>query len=293
MEEAFPEISLHNDLGIYTWLPGTPGEIQPKRHQDVSVDDILSRFPDEPPDPDDPADALRMPTLVDRTAPVINYSGIRLPLRFRDTSELPAQEYPSEFPYTPGYIVPLFVVVSRGLLMEEIDFVLGGSSLSVLADCSTHECLYLVQKVQNVIFIGKSDPYVANYADRGFQFERLVTGGQMEGTHDIVKHESVRVVKVGPFRVLFAAEVDAVDDAGYRVEIKSGNPRYFGTKLLLQMLSSGAQSLVYLLSTPKKEARPWFAYAAAASTTSSAITWSESFNSCSRKSYAGWQICMR
>ncbi len=70
-----------------------------------------------------------------------------------------------------------------------------------------------------------------NYADTGFQFERLVTGGRLDGRHGLMQHESMQLMRMGPFNVLFAADVDAVDAAGKVVEIKTGNPRFFGSKV--------------------------------------------------------------
>jgi hypothetical protein len=72
---------------------------------------------------------------------------------------------------------------------------------------------------------------VQNYAEPGFQFERLVTGGQLDGHHELMHHESMQLMRIGAFNVLFSADVDAVDAAGRVVEIKSGNPRYFGSKV--------------------------------------------------------------
>ena len=72
-----------------------------------------------------------------------------------------------------------------------------------------------------------------NYADTGFQFERLVTGWRIDGRHGLMKHESMQLMRIGPFNVLFAADVDAVDAAGRVVEIKTGNPRFFGSKVAL------------------------------------------------------------
>jgi hypothetical protein len=46
-----------------------------------------------------------------------------------------------------------------------------------------------------------------------------------------MQHENMQLMRIGPFNVLFAADVDAVDAAGRVVEIKSGNPRYFGSKV--------------------------------------------------------------
>jgi hypothetical protein len=72
---------------------------------------------------------------------------------------------------------------------------------------------------------------VQNFADTGFQFERLVTGGRLDGRHGLMQHESMQLMRMGPFNVLFAADVDAVDAAGRVVEIKTGNPRFFGSKV--------------------------------------------------------------
>ena len=76
-----------------------------------------------------------------------------------------------------------------------------------------------------------------NYAGPGFQFERLVTGGRMDGRHGLMQHESMQLMRIGAFNVLFAADVDAVDAAGRVVEIKTLNPRHFGSKVALARLS--------------------------------------------------------
>ena len=70
-----------------------------------------------------------------------------------------------------------------------------------------------------------------DYAAPGFQFERLVTGGKLDDHHGLLHHESMQLMRIGAFNVLFAADVDAIDAAGNVVEIKSGNPRYFGSKV--------------------------------------------------------------
>lgn len=67
---------------------------------------------------------------------------------------------------------------------------------------------------------------------------------------------NLRLVRIGPYKILFAAEVDAVDHSeasagggapgtAKLVEVKAGNPRWFGAKVFFQMLSSGAEVLVY------------------------------------------------
>ncbi len=101
-----------------------------------------------------------------------------------------------------------------------------------------------------------------NYADPGFQFERLMTGGRLDGRHSVVQHENMQLMSIGGFSVLFAADVDAVDDSGRVVEIKSGNPKntsgrkvitdmlascclmMLRTQVMFQMMSSGAHTVV-------------------------------------------------
>lgn len=85
----------------------------------------------------------------------------------------------------------------------------------------------------------------AEFWPEGFQFERLVTGQEMYGLHDLTTHEHLQLLRIGKFRVLVTAEVDAVDDQGRPVEIKSGDPRFFGIKEMLQMISSGSQLLIH------------------------------------------------
>lgn len=82
------------------------------------------------------------------------------------------------------------------------------------------------------MFICKSSHYVQNYAAVGFQFERLVTGQSIDGKHDPNQVYSLQLLQIGDFRVLCAAEVDARDENGNIVEIKAGNPRFFGTKVI-------------------------------------------------------------
>jgi len=244
---AFPQFILLTQLGQYAWDPGHNSNEQLKSHIDVTVADILTHLI---PDTERSVDALE--TLFERLnigkgekkVASLNLSRIHLPINLR--KNLPAQEYPNRFPNDAGYIVPLFVALQRGMILEEVDFVFGGSSLEFLAQRKNPEgsAVYLTQRVQNVILLVKNDSYIQNYADIGFQFERLVTGANIEDKHDIIKHENLRVMQIGSFKILFSAEVDAIDEYGQCVEIKSGNPRYFGTKVMFQMISSGSNTLV-------------------------------------------------
>lgn len=58
--------------------------------------------------------------------------------------------------------------------------------------------------------------------------------------------EHLHVMIVGTYRVLFRAEADAIDSKdGDPVEIKASNPRYWGTKVMFQMISSGSTRLCH------------------------------------------------
>ncbi|CAE8659377.1 unnamed protein product [Polarella glacialis] len=165
------------DLGIYCWNPaGIPTR---RSFQDVTVEDVLKgvrdpggAFPDK----------------------IVSIDSVKLPMSFVD---LIPQHVENVFPYDAGYIVPLFKAVQRGLKLEDIDFLLGGSSLNVLAQKEPieNDTKYITQKCP--------------------------------GTD-----------------VLFSADVDAVDDAGEAVEMKTGNPRFFGMKVMFQMMSSQSKTLI-------------------------------------------------
>ena len=91
----------------------------------------------------------------------------------------------------------------------------------------------------------KNKCYEKNLADIGFQFERYVTGGSMKDTTNITNVEHIHTMQVGINKILFRAEVDAVDTDGSLVEIKASNSRYWGTKIMFQMISSGSSKLCY------------------------------------------------
>mmetsp|Transcript_5061 Transcript_5061/g.9629 ORF Transcript_5061/g.9629 Transcript_5061/m.9629 type:complete len:366 (+) Transcript_5061:77-1174(+) len=238
----FPEFIREKDIGFLIWDPGSNSNTKVKPFAAVNAKDILERLNNND-SKDATVSSILAKMSLNNSPPTINYDQVRFPVAIRNN--LPRQEFPNSFPNDPGYIVPLFAATKKGLPLSDIDFVLGGSALEFLAHRRVEEgTRYLVQRMHNVIFLVKSKAYVANYADPGFQFERLVTGGKLEDKHSPLKHEHLQVMKIGRNAVLFSAEVDAVDDAGDCVEIKSGNPRYFGTKVMFQMISSGAQTLV-------------------------------------------------
>ena len=68
----------------------------------------------------------------------------------------------------------------------------------------------------------------------------------MSAREDGTSIHKVQTMRIGDFKVLVDTEVDAIDDLNQPVEIKSGNPKYFGTKLMFQMISSGSRFVLCL-----------------------------------------------
>jgi hypothetical protein len=161
---------------------------------------------------------------------------------------LEPHETRNKFPHGNIEIISLHVAARfRGVDFADVDFVFGGSTLEMLATCDAASDPFMVTIVPGTktIMVVKNKDYTKNASDLGFQFERLMTGkamddmGSMEST---VEH--LHTMNVGPYHVLFRAETDAIDD-GSPVEIKASNPRYWGTKVMFQMISSGSTKLCH------------------------------------------------
>ena len=226
MNEFLPSFVFAKDLGFVSWTPKGPE----KNITEVSGQEILESvdFFGKPP----------------QIVPDLNSL---VPARFHHVE---AQNIPSQYPYSIPRVVPVMAARNRGVDIDQIDFVLGGSTLHVLAtqtiERESDGTTLLVQKYGSTIFIAKSKKYTVNYADVGFQFERLVTGRPMAERHDTTMHEHVHLMEIGgTFKVLFGADCDAIDENGEPVEIKAGHFSNFKLKGVLQMVSSGAKTLVH------------------------------------------------
>ncbi|OLQ08305.1 hypothetical protein AK812_SmicGene8231 [Symbiodinium microadriaticum] len=224
--EAFASIAPVEQLGSYYW---DPEGLLEKSLVDVTVNDVKRGL----------RNSERRPKQI------LDLESVSLPCRLR--GNLRPQEAPNRFPYKAGFLPALVMAQRRGLDLQQVDFVLGGSGAAMLAKRAIKEgTKYLVQRVpgSGALVVGKSKVYTQDFSTFGFQFERLVTGEPLDGLHDLKQYEALQLVDIGGFRVLFVAEIDAVDAAGMPVEIKSGNPKYFGIDVALQMLSSGASMLL-------------------------------------------------
>ena len=228
LSSFLPSCEVLEDLGVYAWKP--PGQ-DPKALQDVTVDDIQRGL-----------------QATDSANRLVDLERLQLPVSFCDASELPLCTAAAKFPFTGGFMASLHVAVCRkGLDLKKIDFVIGGSILGFLSGQGKMRKTYLAQICPGtkIMVIGQSKNYEQNFGEKGYQFERLVTGQDMYGMHDLTTHEHLQLFRIGTFNVLVEAEVDAMDSQGRLVEIKTGNPRWFDVKELLQMISSGSQQLIH------------------------------------------------
>lgn len=235
METHFSAFKKRQDVGCYGWNPRGGRRLGVKQLQEVDILNCL-KLDAQPP---------RLLDGLDRLA--------RANPSFTPLMDL---KVPNSHPYCAQEITPLVVAKSRGVNVDQVEFLCGGSTLNVLAtrevpqgdqyrfgDSST-ATKYLMQRVGNTVVISKSAPYENNLADKGFQFERLVTTGSRAHDNDMTVVEHLSVWDVGGHRVLFSAEVDARDASGRMVEIKAANPMYYKLKVIFQMISSCSQTLV-------------------------------------------------
>jgi hypothetical protein len=225
------------DLGYFGWCPTKSKRSTSKKKyhkiQTATATEIKSLV-----DVDGQPDAL------------VDIAGIQqqLPIHF---PSLPPQKHMNKFPYEVPHIASLHVVANYrrdAVDLAALDFVFGGSTLQMLATgviSGGKSTNYVACKVPhtNAIVVKKHKIYNADYADMGFQFERLVTGFQLADRHNPMAVEHLQVIQMRGFQVLFSAEADAVDESETVVEIKASNPKMWGSKTMFQMISSGSTKL--------------------------------------------------
>ena len=227
VHDALSSFSTLHDLGVYVWHPGSPTRTDLKSHIDVTEQDIRSRL-----------DVTDNPVGI----PQLNLAKAKVPVQFTN----PKPQYlTNRFPNDPGVAASLAAAAARGMDLGDVDFVFGGSTLNVLSSLATDNKVYLVQRIGKVIAVIKHSEYTSDLSARGFQFKRHVTGERMGARMSEDCVVGMQVARIGSFRVLFHADLDAVDADGTRLEIKSGNPQRFGAKEMFKMVSSRAGSLVY------------------------------------------------
>jgi hypothetical protein len=212
---GFKIFTPHSELGYFSWKPPGP-------YTNLSSIATTKRITDN----------LK---LDEKPKELVRTSCLRLPQAFET---LPPQEHVNKFPDGHYEIAGLHVASQhRRVNMDEVDFAFGGSTLEMLArkDASSP---YMVTRMSHTgtILVVKCKECVQNYADFGFQFERLVTGQSFSDRSEVEFVEHLHLMQVGTHRVLFQAETDAMHD-GEPIEVKASNPRYWGTKVMFQMIN--------------------------------------------------------
>jgi hypothetical protein len=218
-------------LGFFTWRPDD-GEktIRYEKLNSITAQDII--------------ESKRLD--MNGRPPTLNIPKLRMPYTF---SSLPnAASFDNKFPYGQLECVHLHAATKRGVDWNATDFCIGGSVLNMLADRCIASDPYFCCKIPHTagaVLVAKCKDYTVDWGDVGHQFERLVTGSLAgDSSCDIEFTEHLQLMKVGTFDVLFRAEVDAISaETGQPIEIKASNPRYRGTKVMLQMISSGSTVL--------------------------------------------------
>lgn len=229
-DTGFTMFTKVTDLGCFGWRPA--GKYRKLEHVDAK--DILSHVTTKDVQPDALANLAEIQE--------------RLPIAFEKP---PSQKNMNKYPYEIPHVVSLHVVAKykrdSGVNVQDLDFIFGGSVMEVLgAQAIQKGSQYVVCQVPhtNAVIVKKHQVYQQDYSELGFQFERLVTGKGMSDRHDTQQIEHLQVIQVDKYQVLFSAELDAVDSSdGSYVEVKTSNPKYWGTKLMFQMISSGSTKL--------------------------------------------------
>lgn len=227
-EAAFRIFQCVSDHGYFSWKPQR-GKPKYKNLSNISSTKEI-------------VDYIDLEARPDRLVPM---SSLRLPLEF---PSLPPRLFENTFPFGQNETSHLYVATRhRGIKLENIDFCFGGSALEMLArkDASNP---YIVMKIpgeKSTIIVAKRKAYTQDLSDVGYQFERFVTGNNLSARYDVEFIEHLHVMKIGDYNVLFCAETDAVDENDNPVEVKASNPKYWGTKVMFQMICSGSSKLCH------------------------------------------------
>ena len=158
--------------------------------------------------------------------------------------------YTKTFPYDEPLLVGYKLAMDKLNKMKvkvDIQFVFGGSVLNAIKAGDTRN-KYVAMKIPTTqtILVTKVKGYEVNPSQKGYQFERLMTGRQAKET-DTYSH--MQLLQLNGKNVLFIAETDGVDSQKKAVEIKlgqySGCSSSFAIHTILQMISNGSNTLVY------------------------------------------------
>ena len=151
----------------------------------------------------------------------------------------------------------LNTALNRGQCLGEIDFVFGGSTLNILQQRKipkSWSCI--VQRFKNTLSVRRFPNYRWKEYEIGKQLENLLIDGNLHVKDDNERYENLTMLKVEDadrrctFSILCFAEIDGLlklDSSSPPIpcEIKCLNPKYWGCKVPLQMISNNSQKLIY------------------------------------------------
>ena len=232
-DAGFSAVRCGADLGFVEWCPPPKrgGDKAPYRYtalRHATADDIK-----------------QCTTSGAKPDPIIEPSEMPESVRFR--TDMPRHAVAlNKFPYGQHRVAGLYHARRSGKCdLGTIDFYFGGSTLKMLSAQKIRKTNhYLAQRVPGtaIVMVQHATKYWQDYSKPGHQFERLLTGKPMDAVDDASRFEHVQILEVGRYRVLVAAEIDAVDGNGDPVEIKL--KKTLGhTATFMQMISSGSLTL--------------------------------------------------
>jgi hypothetical protein len=215
------------DHGYFTWIAGS-------RTKYRSLNSIT--------DPKTFTDRIVLHGLPKKLVP---YDDLQFPLSLKS---LPSIGFYTKFPHA-GFLAASLHVASRhrGVALDNLDFVLGGASLGILATRLNPRTAQVVFRVpsstgKTIIGVHNNRKYFQDYASPGFQFERFVTGTEYNPNAPIEFSNHIHEMNIHSHRVLFVNQIDAFFD-GEPVEIKTSRGYHRGIQVLFQLISSGSRWL--------------------------------------------------
>lgn len=278
--DRFERIRIVNDIGFLTWTPDE--HARPKPLSAIAgADEILRFLSKSCKGTEEDLDAQGLPPILQPSAAHVarSVTDSCCPCDFSLAHGMQQQRKSSQFPFSVPKIVSICAAREMECDIEHLDFVFGGSTLNFLATAEPLSdwerqngpsrfacevlCLPGHKSGEGIVLISKMNDYTADYNDPGFQFERALGASRGRGANSerafreacnermgLDKHEHLQLMEIGRYRVLVSADSDAVEAPRPRgagvtpVEIKCGNPRNFGMKVMWQMLSNGSQTLI-------------------------------------------------
>ena len=220
-----------SDLGYYGWSPS--GQI---RSNLLSVDgsEIASRV-----------DFSRKPAFLQGVERLKQ----NLPRTFRNYRKtLKKFDVQNLFPYGRTDIASLYVATQdRGLNLSDVDFMFGSYTLYFLATGELADdgerCIIARVPGTNVLLVTRYQIYTESFAKAGPQFQRWVTGANLDPPFDVDNVVHLHLVSIHNSNILLAGEVDALDADNTPTEVKLGVPLKRANRTLFQMISSSSLQL--------------------------------------------------